>query len=94
MHRLGRAVFAAAGLAAAWGAVARAQEAPFDRYFDFRDDMDLIDKFAAFVIGLAPRGTHRPYTDLSFVSVAGRSGPSVASGCPATGNNPTRRYGD
>ena len=53
----------------------------FDEYFDFRDGMSPAEEFAAFVIGLTPRGTHFPYLDLSFVDVRTGSGPSVGLAC-------------
>ena len=52
----------------------------FDEYFDFRDGMSAVDQFAAFTVGLAPRSTHLPYFDLSYVDSSGR-GPSVAAAC-------------
>lgn len=52
----------------------------FDRYFDFREGMQPVDEFAAFVVGLTPRATHPPYFDYSFVEPSGR-GPSVAAAC-------------
>jgi molybdopterin/thiamine biosynthesis adenylyltransferase len=52
----------------------------FDDYFDLRDGMEPVDQFAAFVIGLTPRGTHPPYFDYSFVQQTGQ-GPSVAAAC-------------
>ena len=52
----------------------------FDDYFDLRDDMEEVDKFCAFAIGLAPQGTHVPYFDFSYVDGSGR-GPSVAAAC-------------
>lgn len=53
---------------------------PFDTYFDMHDKMEPVDFFAAFVIGLTPRGTHGPYFDYSCVEASGR-GPSVAAAC-------------
>lgn len=50
----------------------------FDNYFDLRDGMAAVDQFAAFAIGLAPRSTHIPYFDFSYVDQNGR-GPSVAA---------------
>jgi len=52
----------------------------FDQYFDLRDDMQPVDQFAAFAMGLAPRSTHLPYFDFSHVDASGR-GPSVAAAC-------------
>jgi len=53
----------------------------FDRYFDFRDDMDQIDQFAAFVVGMAPKATHRGYIDLSNIDFRKRCGPSAGLAC-------------
>ncbi len=52
----------------------------FDDYFDLRPDMEEVDKFCAFAIGLAPQATHLPYFDFSYVEASGR-GPSVAAAC-------------
>lgn len=53
----------------------------FDKYFDMRDDMDELDRLVAFVIGLTPRATHLPYTDLSKASIAEQRGPSASLAC-------------
>ena len=53
----------------------------FDEYFDLRDGMAPVDQFAAFFMGLTPRGTHFPYFDLSFVDRRGARGPSVGLAC-------------
>ena len=53
----------------------------FDDYFDFRDGMSPAEEFAAFVIGLTPRGTHLPYLDLSFVDGRTGRGPSASLAC-------------
>lgn len=53
----------------------------FDEYFDLRDDMDGLDRFVAFALGLAPKTTHVPYFDFSFVDKESKRGPSVASAC-------------
>jgi molybdopterin/thiamine biosynthesis adenylyltransferase len=52
----------------------------FDEYFDLRDGMEPVDMFCAFALGLAPRSTHLPYFDFSYVDASGR-GPSVAAAC-------------
>lgn len=52
----------------------------FDDYFDLQDDMQSVDKLCAFALGLAPRSTHLPYFDFSYVESSGR-GPSVAAAC-------------
>lgn len=53
----------------------------FDDYFDLRDDMDSLDRFIAFALGLAPKATHVPYFDFSYVDRDSGRGPSVASAC-------------
>lgn len=53
----------------------------FDRYFDLTDSMDYGAKLASFAVGLAPRATHRGYTDFSGVSIAERTGPSAGIAC-------------
>jgi molybdopterin/thiamine biosynthesis adenylyltransferase len=52
----------------------------FDDYFDLKDGMEPVDMFCAFALGLAPRSTHLPYFDFSYVEASGR-GPSVAAAC-------------
>jgi molybdopterin/thiamine biosynthesis adenylyltransferase len=52
----------------------------FDDYFDFKDGMEPVDQLCAFALGLAPRSTHLPYFDFSYVEQSGR-GPSVAAAC-------------
>lgn len=52
----------------------------FDDYFDLKDGMQSVDLFCAFALGLAPRATHLPYFDFSYVESSGR-GPSVAAAC-------------
>lgn len=37
----------------------------FDRYFDLSDAMNTVDKFVAFIAGIAPSATHRRSIDLS-----------------------------
>lgn len=53
----------------------------FDEYFDLRDDMDSLDLFIAFALGLAPKVTHVPYFDFSYVDRESGRGPSVAAAC-------------
>jgi hypothetical protein len=53
----------------------------FDRYFDFRDGMDESEQFAAFIVGMSPKATHRGYVDLSYINVRERRGPSVGLAC-------------
>lgn len=52
----------------------------FDDYFDLHDGMEDVDMFCSFALGLAPRSTHLPYFDFSYVDGSGR-GPSVAAAC-------------
>jgi molybdopterin/thiamine biosynthesis adenylyltransferase len=52
----------------------------FDRYFDLTDQMEPIDMFAAFAMGLTPRSTQVPYFDYSYIDESGR-GPSVSAAC-------------
>lgn len=53
----------------------------FDRYFDITDATSELDMFIAFVVGLAPRATHRTYLDMSFVDVKNETGPSTTVAC-------------
>ncbi|MGH7229916.1 MAG: ThiF family adenylyltransferase, partial [Nitrospiraceae bacterium] len=53
----------------------------FDRYFDLHDRMSKIDQLIAFMAGLAPRGLHLRYLDLSRVDVAEKTGPSSGIAC-------------
>lgn len=53
----------------------------FDRYFDLSDDMNAIEKFVAYVVGMAPASTQRRYMDLSHLDVARHTGPSSGLAC-------------
>jgi molybdopterin/thiamine biosynthesis adenylyltransferase len=53
----------------------------FDRYFDLSDAMDGVEKFVAYVVGMAPTSTQRSYMDLSHLDVAERTGPSAGLAC-------------
>lgn len=53
----------------------------FNDYFDFREDMEPVDRFAAFLMGLTPRGTCFRYVDLSYVDRHTGRGPSAALAC-------------
>jgi molybdopterin/thiamine biosynthesis adenylyltransferase len=53
----------------------------FDDYFDLHDGMDPLDQFVAFTAGIAPRGTHWPYLDLSHVDRSSGRGPSAGLAC-------------
>jgi len=68
------------GFSAAW-LVFDPQGMSFDEYFDFHDTMQPVDEFAAFLIGLTPRGTHFPYLDLSYVDRTTGQGPSAGLAC-------------
>ena len=68
------------GFSAAW-LVFDPNGMSFDEYFDFHDDMQPVDQFAAFLIGLMLRGTHFPYLDLSFVDRQSGRGPSAGLAC-------------
>jgi molybdopterin/thiamine biosynthesis adenylyltransferase len=53
----------------------------FDRYFDLTDAMDPVEKFVAYVIGMAPASLQRRYMDLAHLDVARHRGPSVGLAC-------------
>jgi molybdopterin/thiamine biosynthesis adenylyltransferase len=53
----------------------------FDRYFDLTDDMDEIEKFVAYVLGMAPSSTQRGYMDLSHLNMRKHTGPSAGLAC-------------
>ena len=53
----------------------------FDTYFDLRDTMTEAEQFIAFVIGVAPKGTHLKYLDKTKVDFKERKGPSVGFAC-------------
>jgi molybdopterin/thiamine biosynthesis adenylyltransferase len=53
----------------------------FDTYFDLHDGMEPVDQFAAFLMGLTPRGTHFSYLDLSQVEGRAARGPSAGLAC-------------
>ncbi len=53
----------------------------FDEYFDLRDSMSFIEQVAAMLAGLAPRATHRHYTDLSRVQAGSGRAPSLGLAC-------------
>jgi molybdopterin/thiamine biosynthesis adenylyltransferase len=72
------------GFSAAW-LVFDPKGMSFDEYFDLHDGMAPIDQFAAFVMGLAPRGTQFPYIDLSYVDRHTGQGPSVGVACHLCG---------
>ncbi|MGC4116418.1 MAG: ThiF family adenylyltransferase [Myxococcales bacterium] len=53
----------------------------FDDYFDFGPDEAVMQNLVAFLVGLAPRATQLPYTDMSSVDVASGAGPSSVIAC-------------
>ena len=53
----------------------------FDRYFDLDDAMDPVEKFVAYVVGMAPAAVQKTYMDLSHLDFANRSGPSASLAC-------------
>ncbi|HBV20251.1 MAG TPA: ThiF family adenylyltransferase [Nitrosomonas sp.] len=54
---------------------------PFDRYFDLSDHLDSAEKFAAYIVGMAPAGLHRSYIDLTYLNIKKRTGPSAGLAC-------------
>jgi len=54
---------------------------PFDKYFDLTDAMDPVQKFVAYVVGMAPASLQRPYMDLAFLSIRNQTGPSAGLAC-------------
>jgi molybdopterin/thiamine biosynthesis adenylyltransferase len=53
----------------------------FDDYFDLDDRMERLDQVVAFLVGLTPRATQRPYMDLSQVDMSSGRGPSAGLAC-------------
>jgi hypothetical protein len=53
----------------------------FDEYFDFDGASDPFDELVSFLVGLAPRATHRTYIDFSRVDPATGRGPSAGLAC-------------
>ena len=49
----------------------------FDEYFAIDDKMTHEQKLLAFAVGIAPGGTHLPYTDMNRVDLKGGAGPSL-----------------
>ncbi len=68
------------GFSAAW-LVFSPTGMSFDKYFDLRDSMSRLDQLIAFGLGLAPRGTHLQYLDLSQLDIASKRSPSTALAC-------------
>jgi molybdopterin/thiamine biosynthesis adenylyltransferase len=57
----------------------------FEDYFGLAEDMDEVEKFAAYIVGMAPRATHRAYMDPTYIDFDARTGPSVCSACQVAG---------
>ena len=53
----------------------------FDEYFDLNDSQSDLEQLIAFAVGVAPGLLHRPYLDLSQVSLTDRNGPSAGMAC-------------
>jgi molybdopterin/thiamine biosynthesis adenylyltransferase len=53
----------------------------FDRYFDLSDRMNDIEKFVAYVVGMAPSSLQRSYMNLAYLDVENRTGPSAGLAC-------------
>ncbi len=53
----------------------------FDEYFDIRDAMTTDEKLLSFMVGLAPRATHRHYIDPRRIDLENHRGPSLGAGC-------------
>jgi molybdopterin/thiamine biosynthesis adenylyltransferase len=53
----------------------------FDEYFDLDRTPDPFDQIVSFLVGLAPRATHRTYMDLSQADPASGRGPSAGLAC-------------
>lgn len=53
----------------------------FDRYFDLSDRLNAVEKFVAYVVGMAPSGLQRKYMDLAYLDVANHTGPSAGLAC-------------
>ena len=68
------------GFGAAW-LVFDPRGMSFDDYFDLSDGESEIEQLVAYAVGLAPAMLHRPYLDLSQVSLGDRTGPSAGLAC-------------
>jgi molybdopterin/thiamine biosynthesis adenylyltransferase len=53
----------------------------FDEYFDLDDAMDRADQLVAFLVGLTPQATQRPYMDFREVDASTGRGPSAGLAC-------------
>ncbi len=53
----------------------------FSRYFDLRPEMSHLDRLVAFLVGVTPRLSQRPYMDMRFANISEQYGPSLAAAC-------------
>jgi molybdopterin/thiamine biosynthesis adenylyltransferase len=53
----------------------------FDRYFNLSDSMDGVQKFASYIVGMAPKATQRRYIDMAEVDFKSRAAPSAGLAC-------------
>ncbi|HEV3236195.1 MAG TPA: ThiF family adenylyltransferase, partial [Gemmataceae bacterium] len=53
----------------------------FDKYFGLSEDMDPLEQFAAYIVGMAPGATQRAYMDGSGIDVDAQTGPSLSLAC-------------
>ena len=53
----------------------------FDRYFDLSDQMNAVEKFVAYIAGMAPSLLQRRYMDLSYLDFEKHTGPSAGLAC-------------
>lgn len=53
----------------------------FDRYFDLSDRLDPVQKFVAYVVGMAPAMLQRNYMDLAYLNFEHHTGPSAGLAC-------------
>jgi molybdopterin/thiamine biosynthesis adenylyltransferase len=68
------------GFSAAW-ITFDPQKMSFDDYFGFSNHQDKYQKFAAFLLGLAPSALHLKQIDRTKVSIRDRRGPSLSLAC-------------
>ncbi len=57
----------------------------FDRYFNLSDELDSVQKFSFYIVGMAPKATHRHYIDMSQIDFSQRAGPSAGLACQLAG---------
>lgn len=53
----------------------------FVEYFDLQPHHDYLDKLAGFLVGVAPKATHRAYMDLRRIGRENQHGPSLGAAC-------------